>query len=67
MFNAIEVGLLHMFLALFVKNGIFCLFDLQVDFLTLKMTLSHKKIKEMDCPVKITWKWGITLVSGFIC
>ena len=21
----------------------------------------------MDCPVKITWKWGITLVPGFIC
>ena len=21
----------------------------------------------MDCPVKITWKWGITLAPGFIC
>ena len=26
-----------------------------------------KIIQEMDCPVKITQKWGITLVPGFIC
>ena len=30
-----------MLLALFVNNGIFCSFDLEIDFLTLKMTLSH--------------------------
>ena len=34
-----------MFLALFVKNGFFCLFDLEIDFLTLKMTLSYKNYK----------------------
>ena len=31
-----------MFLALFVEKGIICLFNLEIDFLTLKMTLSHK-------------------------
>ena len=31
-----------MLLAVFVKNCIFCLFDLEIDFSTLKMTLSHK-------------------------
>ena len=42
-----------MFLALFVKNRLFACFDLEIDFLTLKMTLSHKKNTRMDCPVKI--------------
>ena len=26
-----------------------------------------KMISEMDCPVKITRKWGITVVPSFIC
>ena len=40
--NTIEVLGLHIFLSLFVKNGIFCSVDLEMDFSTLKMTLSHK-------------------------
>ena len=31
-----------MFLSLFVKKMYFCLFDLEIDILTSKMTLSHK-------------------------
>ena len=42
-FHAKEV--LHMFLTLFVKNCFFCLFDLEIDFLILKVTLGHKKNK----------------------
>ena len=31
-----------MFLSLFVENDIFAFFDLEIVFLTLKMTLSHQ-------------------------
>ena len=31
-----------MFLAVCVTDGIFCLFDLEIDFLALTMTFSHK-------------------------
>ena len=39
-----------MFLVVFVKNGIFCLFDREIDFFTLKMTLGHRKIKINGLP-----------------
>ena len=56
-----------MFLSLFVKNCIFASLTLKFSFWPLRWPWVIKIIQEMDCPVKITWKWGITLVPGFIC
>ena len=58
---------LHMFLSLFVKNCIFASFTLKLSFWPWRWPWVIKIIQEMDFPVKITWKWGITLVPGFIC
>ena len=58
---------LHMSLAVFVKNGIFAYLTLKLSFWPWRWPWIIKIIQEMDCPVKITWKWGITLVPGFIC
>ena len=41
---------LHMFLALFVKNDGFCLFDLEIDVLTFKMILSYKNNTKNGLP-----------------
>ena len=62
-----EKEVLHMFLALFVKKGIFAYLTLKLTFWPWRWPYIIKIIQEMDCPVKITWKWGITLVPGFIC
>ena len=43
-----------MFLALFVKKMYFFLFDLEMDFLTLKMTFSHENITINGLPSQIT-------------
>ena len=56
-----------MFLALFVKKGIFAYLTLKLTFWPWRWLYIIKIIQEMDCSVKITWKWGITLVPGFIC
>ena len=56
-----------MFLSLFVKNCIFASLTLKLSFWPWRWPWVIKIIQEMDCPVKITWKWGITLVPGFIC
>ena len=56
-----------MFLSLFVKNGIFASLTLKLSFWPWRWPWVIKIIQEMDCPVKITWEWGITLVPGFIC
>ena len=56
-----------MFLSLFVKKGIFASLTLKLSFWPWRWPWVIKIILEMDCPVKITWKWGITLVPGFIC
>ena len=58
---------LHMFLSLFVENCIFASLTLKLSFWPWRWPWVIKIIQEMDCPVKITWKWGITLVPGFIC
>ena len=56
-----------MFLALFVKKRIFAYLTLKLTFWPWRWPYIIKIIQEMDCPVKITWKWGITLVPGFNC
>ena len=62
-----EKEVLHMFLARFVNNGTFAYLTLKLTFWPWKLPWIMKIIQEMDCPVKITRKWGITLVPGFIC
>ena len=62
-----EKEVLHMFQALIVKNGIFAYLTLKLTFWPWRWPWIIKIMQEMDCPVKITWKWGITLVPGFIC
>ena len=62
-----EKEVLHMFLAWFVKNGNFAYLTLKLTFWPWKGPWVMKIIQEMDCPVKITRKRGITLVPGFIC
>ena len=54
-------------LALIGKNGIFAYSTLKLTFWPWKWPWIIKIMQEIDCPVKITWKWGITLVPGFIC
>ena len=56
-----------MFLSLFGKNCIFAYLTLKLSFWPWRWPWVIKIIQEMDCPVKITWKWGITLAPGFIC
>ena len=56
-----------MFLALFVKKGIFAYLTLKLTFWPWKWPWVIKIIQEINCPDKITLKWGITLVPGFIC
>ena len=62
-----EKEVLHMFLAWFVKNDKFAYLTLKLTFWPWKRPWVMKIIQEMDCPVKITRKWGITLVPGSIC
>ena len=62
-----EKEVVHMFLALIVKNCIFAYLNLKLTFWPWRWPWIIKTMQEMDCPVKITWKWGITLVHGFIC
>ena len=56
-----------MFLSLFGKNCIFAYLTLKFSFWPWRWPWVIEIIQEMDCPVKITWKWGITLAPGFIC
>ena len=56
-----------MFLSLFGKNCIFAYLTLKLSFWPWRWPWVIKIIQEMDSPVKITWKWGITLAPGFIC
>ena len=65
--NPTKKEVLHMFLALFVKKRIFAYLTLKLTFWPWRWPYIIKIRQEMDCPVKITWKWGITLVPGFIC
>ena len=62
-----EKKVLHMFLALIVKNCIFAYLTLKLTFWPWRWLWIIKIMQEMDCPVKITWKAGIILVPGFIC
>ena len=64
--KSIVKEVLHMFLSLSVKNGIFASLTLKLSFWPWRWPWVIKIMQEMDCPVKITWKWGITLVPGFI-
>ena len=56
-----------MFLAWFVKNDNFAYLTFKLTFWPWKWPWVMKIIQEMDYPVKITRKWGITLVPGSIC
>ena len=56
-----------MFTALFVKKGIFAYLTLKLTFWPWRWPYVIKIIQEIDCPDKITLKWGITLVPGFTC
>ena len=62
-----EKEVLHTFLASFVKNDIFSYLTLKLTFWPWRSPWISKIISEMDCPVKITWKWGVTLVPSLIC
>ena len=56
-----------MLLALYGKKTYFRLLDLEVDLLTLKMTLNHKNNRRHGFSSQNYTKKGITLVPTFIC
>ena len=51
---------------IFVKSYILSYLTLKLTFWPWRWPWIIKIVSEMDCPVKITWKWGITLVPSFI-
>ena len=61
-----EKEVLHISLALFVKTYILSYLTLKLTFWPWRWPWIIKIVSEMDCPVKITWKWGITFVPSFI-
>ena len=62
-----EKEVLHMFLALLVRNDIFAYLTLKLIFWPWRWLWTIKIISEMDCSVKIIWTWDTTLVPSFIC
>ena len=54
------------FLALFGKTYIFSYLTLELTSWPWWWPWIIKIVSEMDCPGKITWEWGITLVPSFI-
>ena len=65
--NPMTEEALHIILALFVENSIFAYLNLKLTFWPWRWPWVIYIIQEMDCPVNITWKCGITIVPGFIC
>ena len=65
--NCMKKDVLNMSLALFVTNSNFVNWSWDLTFWLWIWPWVMKILQEVNCSVKITWKWGITLVPGFIC